>query len=255
MAFLPLPYSYPGLRRSKNPRSQGRMKFIGKVLSFLPFPRTGLVLGILFYFVAGSAPAEEPIKTLTAINTGDTAWVLASAAVVMLMTPGVGLFYGGMVRRKNVLGTIMQSFFLVALIGLQWVIWGYSVAFSPGNPFFGGLSWGMLNNLGAVSPNAPTIPHPAFVLFQAMFAIITPALITGPFAERVKFRGFVLFSLLWASLVYDPVAHMVWGGGFWAQHRGLDFAGGVVVHITAGFSALTLALLSGRRKGYGTVTM
>jgi Amt family ammonium transporter len=203
----------------------------------------------------GFAQTSTVAPAAVALNNGDTAWVLISAALVMLMTPGLGLFYGGMVRRKNVLGTIMQSFFLVALIGLQWVIWGYSVAFGPGNAYFGGLQWAFLNNIGPVNPNAPTIPHTAFVLFQAMFAIITPALITGAFAERVKFKGFILFSLLWAALIYDPICHWVWGGGFWAQKGGLDFAGGVVVHISAGFAALALAILTKPRKGYGRVGM
>ena len=211
--------------------------------------------GILLCLCAGSAGAQSAPIPVPLLSSGDTAWVLASAALVMLMTPGLGLFYGGMVRQKNVLGTIMQSFFLVALIGIQWVIWGYSTAFAPGNDFFGGFSWVMLKNLPGVSPHAPTIPHNAFILFQAMFAIITAALITGAFAERVKFKGFVLFSILWAALVYDPIAHMVWGGGYWAQRGGLDFAGGVVVHISAGFAALTLALLSGKRKDFGTVAM
>ncbi len=209
----------------------------------------------VFFVLTGTAFAQQSASAPGAINSGDTAWVLASAALVMLMTPGLGLFYGGMVRRKNVLATIMQSFFLVALIGIQWVIWGYSLAFSQGNDFVGGLSWTMLNGIGAVNSNAPTIPHYAFILFQAMFAIITPALITGAFAERVKFSGFILFSLLWATFIYDPVAHWVWGGGYWQQKGALDFAGGAVVHITAGFSALAMALMTRKRKGYGTVLM
>jgi Amt family ammonium transporter len=208
---------------------------------------------LILFSIAGAAQAQTPAST--AISAGDTAWVLASAALVMLMTPGLGLFYGGMVRRKNVLGTIMQSFFLVALIGVQWVAWGYSVAFGPGNDWFGGLSWAFLNHIPSINPAAPTIPHYALVLFQAMFAIITPALICGAYAERVKFKGFIIFSLLWAAIVYDPLAHMVWGGGFWAKQGGLDFAGGVVVHISAGFSALAVALLTGKRKGLGLEAM
>ncbi len=221
------------------------------------FKRISVCLGAgaVFFINGTGAFAQANSPAPSAINSGDTAWVLASAALVMLMTPGLGLFYGGMVRRKNVLATIMQSFFLVALIGVQWVVWGYSLAFSPGNNFVGGLSWTMLNGIGAVNPSAPTIPHYAFILFQAMFAIITPALITGAFAERVKFSGFILFSLLWATFIYDPIAHWVWGGGYWAQKGGLDFAGGAVVHISAGFSALAMALLASKRKGYGTVLM
>jgi Amt family ammonium transporter len=165
------------------------------------------------------------------------------------MTPGLAFFYGGMVRRKNVMATIMQSFFLVALISVQWVIWGYSLAFSPGNSYIGSLNWLFLHDMPAVNPAAPTVPHYAFMIFQAMFAIITPALICGAYAERVKFKGFVVFSLLWATFVYDPIAHWVWGGGFFSN--ALDFAGGTVVHMSSGYSALTLALLLGTRKGYG----
>ncbi len=216
-----------------------------------------------FFGLAVLATAQTPAAPVAAaapagpvISAGDTAWVLVSTALVMLMTPGLGLFYGGMVRRKNVLSTIMQSFFLVALISIQWVLWGYSTSFSPGTEYIGGLGWAFLRNIGPVSSNAPTIPHLAFILFQAMFAVITPALITGAYAERVSFKGFLLFSLLWAALVYDPICHWVWSsGGWWAKMGGLDFAGGVVVHISAGFSALALALLLGIRRGYGKETM
>jgi Amt family ammonium transporter len=200
---------------------------------------------------APAATAAAPAAP--AISAGDTAWVLASAALVLLMTPGLAFFYGGMVRRKNVMATIMQSFFLVALISVQWVVWGYSLAFAPGNSFWGGLSWLFLDNMPAVNPAAPTIPHYAFMIFQAMFAIITPALICGAYAERVSFKGFVVFSLLWATFVYDPIAHWVWGGGYFKD--ALDFAGGTVVHMSSGYSALTLALLLGTRKGYGRETM
>ena len=149
--------------------------------------------------VAAATPAAEPAAP--AISAGDTAWVLASAALVLLMTPGLAFFYAGMVRRKNVMATIMQSFFMVALISIQWVIWGYSLAFSPGNGFIGGLKWLFLDNIGAVNPAAPTIPHYAFMIFQAMFAIITPGLILGAFAERMKFAPFCFFSLMWATFV------------------------------------------------------
>jgi Amt family ammonium transporter len=151
------------------------------------------------------------------------------------------------------MATIMQSFFLVALISVQWVLWGYSVAFGPGSNFAGGFSWAMLNNIGAINSNAPTIPHLAYMIFQAMFAVITPALITGAFAERVSFKGFVVFSLLWASLVYDPIAHWVWGGGYFKD--ALDFAGGTVVHMSSGYAALTLALLLGPRKNFKKESM
>ncbi len=208
---------------------------------------------------AAAAPAAPAAPAPPKIDSGDTAWVLASAALVMLMTPGLAFFYGGMVRKKNVMATIMQSFFILCLVSVQWVIVGYSIAFGPGTfmggNWFGGLSWVMLNNMPAVSPLAPTIPHYAYMIFQAMFAVITPALITGGYAERVKFIGFVVFSLLWATFVYDPIAHMVWGGGYFCNLGALDFAGGTVVHMSSGYSALALALLLGTRKGYGKESM
>ena len=193
------------------------------------------------------------------INTGDTAWVLISAALVLLMTPALGFFYGGLVRRKNVLATIMHSFFILALISVQWVLWGYTLAFGPDKGgFIGGLDWIGLKGVGA-EPNldyAPTIPHSAFMVFQLAFAVITPALITGAFAERKRFKAFVVFSLLWATLVYAPVAHWVWGVGGWIREYGaLDFAGGTVVHITSGVSALVAALVLGKRVGFGKEKM
>ncbi|MBU2008281.1 MAG: ammonium transporter [Chloroflexi bacterium] len=193
------------------------------------------------------------------MNSGDTAWVLASAALVLLMTPGLALFYGGMVRKKNVVGTLMQSFIVIALISVQWVLWGYSLAFGPGRAgLIGGLSWVGLGGVG-LEPNpayAPTIPHQAFMVFQAMFAVITPALITGAFAERMKFKSFLVFILLWATLVYDPVAFWVWNPEGWLRKLGaLDFAGGTVVHISSGVSALAAAVVLGRRLGYGREPM
>lgn len=189
------------------------------------------------------------------MNSGDTAFVLISAALVMLMTaPGLAFFYGGLVRRKNVLSTMMQSFFLLCLISIQWILFGYSLAFGPDiGHFIGNLSWIGLKNVG-MSPNpdyAATIPHQLFMVYQMMFAVITPALITGAFAERIKFSTFAVFSLLWATLVYDPVCHWVWGTGGWLRIRGaLDFAGGTVVHVSSGVSALVCALMLGKRKGY-----
>ncbi|HTJ26354.1 MAG TPA: ammonium transporter [Candidatus Limnocylindria bacterium] len=187
------------------------------------------------------------------ISAGDTAWVLASAALVMLMTPGLGFFYGGLVRRKNVLSTVMHSFFILCLISVQWVLWGYSLAFGPdvkGLGIIGSLSWVGLNGVG-LAPNkdyAATIPHQAYMVFQMMFAVITPALISGAFAERKRFKAFVLFSLLWATFVYDPLAHWVWGHGGWLGKLGaLDFAGGTVVHISSGVSALVAAWVLGKR--------
>ena len=191
------------------------------------------------------------------INNADTAWILMSAALVMLMTPALGLFYGGLVRRKNVLATIMHSFFLLALISVQWVLVGYTLAFGPdagGLGIIGGLKWLGLQAL-TPAPNAdyaPTIPHGAFIIYQAMFAVITPALITGAIAERMRFKAFVLFSLLWATVVYDPIAHWVWGQGGWLRSLGaLDFAGGTVVHISSGMSALVAAAVLGRRLSSG----
>src|SRR6185369_16843216 len=190
------------------------------------------------------------------IDTGDTAWMLTSSALVLMMTaPGLALFYGGMVRRKNVLATLMQSFILMALISVQWVLFGYSLAFGPDlGGIVGSLRWIGLSSVG-VEPNADyaaTIPHQAFMVFQLMFAIITPALITGTFAERMKFSAFLLFSLLWATLIYDPLAHWVWGVGGWLRGLGaLDFAGGTVVHISSGTAALVAALLLGRRRVIG----
>jgi len=190
------------------------------------------------------------------LDSGDTAWVLVSSAFVLLMTaPGLALFYGGMVRKKNVLSVLMQSFVALCVVSLQWVLWGYSVAFSPDafGGLFGGFGWAGLNGVG-VEPNADyaaTIPHQAFMIFQMMFAVITPALITGAFAERMKFGGFLVFSLLWTTIVYDPIAHWVWGVGGWLRDLGaLDFAGGTVVHISSGASALAAALVLGKRKGY-----
>lgn len=196
---------------------------------------------------------------MDAINGADTAWVLVSTALVMLMTPALGLFYGGMVRGKNVLSTIMHSFFILALISVQWVLWGYSLAFGPDiGGIIGGLDWVGLNGVG-IEPNADyaaTIPHQAFMIFQMTFAVITPALISGAFAERKRFKAFVIFTLLWATLVYAPVAHWVWGVGGWIRNLGaLDFAGGTVVHITSGVSALVCALVLGKRIGYGKEAM
>jgi len=193
------------------------------------------------------------------INTGDTAWVLVSAALVLLMTAGLALFYGGMVRKKNVVGTLMQSFIVIALISVQWVLWGYSLAFSPGESgLIGGLSWVGLRGVG-LEPNpayAATIPHQAFMVFQLMFAVITPALITGAFAERMKFKTFLVFILLWATLVYDPIAFWVWNPEGWLRKLGaLDFAGGTVVHISSGVSALAAAVVLGKRLGYGREPM
>jgi Amt family ammonium transporter len=190
------------------------------------------------------------------MNAGDTVFVLLSAALVMLMTPGLALFYGGMVRSKNVLGTIMQSFVILGLVTLVWTLWGYTMAFGPDRAgIVGGLDWLGLRGVG-MEPSTTygtTIPHLAFMIFQCMFAVITPALITGAFAERMKFSAFLVFVLAWSTLVYNPLAHWVWGSGGWLGKMGaLDFAGGTVVHISSGVSALAAALIVGKRRGYGT---
>jgi Amt family ammonium transporter len=187
------------------------------------------------------------------INSGDTAWVLTSAALVMLMTPGLALFYGGLVRRKNVLSTIMHSVFILALVSVTWVLFGFTLAFGKdvnGWGIIGGLDYIGLHDVGVkpLTQYAPTIPGSAYMAFQMMFAVITPALITGAFAERKRFKAFVLFSLLWTTLVYSPIAHWVWGDGGWLHQMGvLDFAGGTVVHISSGVAALVAALVLGPR--------
>lgn len=187
------------------------------------------------------------------INAGDTAWVLASSALVLLMTaPGLAFFYGGMVRRKNILGVLMQCFMCLALISVLWVVYGYSLAFGKGNPFFGGLDWFMLKGVtgDANADYAATIPHTTFMIFQCMFAVITPALIIGSYAERMKFSAFLVFTTLWLTFVYCPIAHMVWGvGGFLNALGAKDFAGGTVVHINAGVAGLVTALYLGKRVG------
>lgn len=203
--------------------------------------------------VAGTAGAEAATPK---IDTGDTAWVLISSALVLAMlVPGLALFYGGLVRTKNVLGTIMQSFMILAVVSLLWMLFGYSLAFGPDKGgVIGGLDWVGLSGVGAEPHQTygPTIPHQAFMLFQLMFAAITPALITGAFAERKRFTSMVLFSSLWSVFVYMPVAHWIWGGGWLAKLGALDFAGGAVVHISSGVSALVCAIVIGRRQGYGT---
>ena len=237
--------------------------------------RTNLmgVWGVLSTLVATSLPAaaqtvEERLATAeaaigTAQTAGDNAWMLVCSALVLMMTgPGLALFYGGLVRRKNVLATMMQSFIMMVVVTVLWAIVGYSLAFAKGSPFIGGLDFLFLNGVGtAPSAYAATIPHLTFMVFQLMFAIITPALITGAFAERMKFSAMLLFCTLWVLVVYFPLAHMVWGdGGYLNAFLGgripaLDFAGGTVVHISSGFSALVCALYLGKRLGYPKTQM
>jgi len=203
---------------------------------------------------AHCVPAQVPLK----VDPGDTAWVLISTALVMLMTPGLAFFYGGMVGRKNVLGILMQCFTIFCIISVQWVLFGYSLSFAPGKSFWGGLSWVGLHGVGLepYGDYAATIPHQLFMIFQAMFAIITPALIIGAFAGRMKFSAFLVFMVLWATFVYDPICHWVWGIGGWLKNLGaLDFAGGTVVHINAGIAALMVALFIGKRNGMNNKTI
>lgn len=189
------------------------------------------------------------------VDSGDTTFVIFSAALVFIMTPGLAFFYGGMVRKKNVLNTVMNVFFVIAIVSIQWVLFGYSLSFGPDKGgLIGGLNWAGISGQILV-PNtdyAATIPQGAFIMFQLMFAIITPALITGSFAERMRFPAFLLFTLGWATLVYDPLAHWIWGMGGWLRNLGfLDFAGGTVVHISSGVAGLVTALVLGKRDGYG----
>ena len=195
---------------------------------------------------------------MSAIDSGDTAWMLISSALVMLMTPGLAFFYGGLVRHKNALSTIMHSFVAVAVVSIIWVLWGYSLAFGPDHwGLIGGLDWLGLRDVGQEpGPYSATVPHQAFMLFQLMFAIITPALITGAFAERAKFSTFLVFIVVWSTLVYSPVAHWVWANDGWLRQLGaMDFAGGTVVHINSGVAALAAALIFGRRIGFGREPM
>ena len=211
----------------------------------------GVAAGSLLGFAALTTPAWA--EDAAAIDSGDTTWLLVSSAIVLMMTaPGLALFYGGLVRRKNALATIMQCFILMAVMSIQWVLWGYTLAFGPDvGSVIGSLAWlGLVGVGGAPSDYAPTVPHQAFMIFQGMFAIITPALIAGAIADRMKFGAFLTFAVLWATLVYDPLAHWVWGGGWIGGMGALDFAGGTVVHISSGVSALVAAIVLGKRLGY-----
>ncbi|MBI3995776.1 MAG: ammonium transporter [Nitrospirae bacterium] len=198
-----------------------------------------------------AAPAEEAAPAPPTINSGDTAWLLTSSALVLAMTaPGLALFYGGLVRRKNVLGTMMHSFIALCLISVQWVLIGYSLAFGPDvAKIIGGLSYVGLSGVG--QDPFGTVPHLAFMVFQLVFAVITLGLITGAFAERMKFGAYIVFGLLWSTFIYDPLAHWVWGGGWLMALGALDFAGGTVVHISSGVSALVCAVVLGKRIGFG----
>ncbi len=229
-----------------------------------------LVLGLEMHDALAETLTKAPPKP----DGGDTAWMLVSAALVLLMTPGLAFFYGGFVRSRNILNTLMMSFILMAIVGVTWILWGYSLAFAEGNPFIGGLQWLGLNGVNArdvvgylakmayeTDPKTPvldsyaaTIPHQTFMMYQGMFAIITPALISGAIVERISFRVYVAFVLIWSTFIYSPLAHMVWGkGGFLGLYGGLgalDFAGGTVVHISSGVSALVAAILLKPRRAH-----
>jgi len=210
-----------------------------------------LLLAVLLVVLTGAGSADTGT-----INAADNAWVLISAALVLIMIPGVGLFYGGMVRKKNAISTIIFSFAIMGIISLQWILYGYTLVFGKDiSGLIGGLEFLGLNGVGMDVKEGLTIPSLTFMVYQSMFAVITVSLITGSYVERIKFSSFLVFSLAWATLVYDPIAHWVWGGG-WLQQMGvLDFAGGIVVHISAGVSAMAIAMVIGARKGFGTDPM
>ena len=234
--------------RKRERKRQGAFSAVGLTIAVA-------MVGALAVF-AGSAAMAQDVSHVLKIDTGDTAWVLTSTALVLAMTmPGLALFYGGLVRSKNILGTIMQSVVILCLVSLIWILVGYSLAFGPDKGgLIGGLEWAGLSGVGS-DPHptyGPTIPHQVFMLFQLMFAAITPALITGAFAERMRFSALLLFAALWSVLIYTPVAHWIWGGGWLGKMGALDFAGGAVVHISSGVSALVCAIVMGKRKGHGS---
>ncbi len=225
----------------------------GYVKKWVAMLGMGLVIGATSMVMAADSPPAPKLE----VNSGDTAWLMISTAMVMLMTPALAFFYGGLVRRKNILSVLMQCFMLLCLVSIQWVLFGYSLAFGPDiKGLIGNLSWAGLKDVGLTPHNiyGTTVPHQAFMMFQAMFAIITPGLIIGAFAERMRFTSFCVFSLLWITLVYDPVAHWVWADkgilGTLGGMGALDFAGGTVVHINAGMAALAAALVLGKRVGF-----
>ncbi|HII07499.1 MAG TPA: ammonium transporter [Methanotrichaceae archaeon] len=212
----------------------------------MELPLRKILLFTTLIGLVGTAAAES------AINPADNAWVMISAALVLIMIPGVGLFYGGMVRRKNAISTIIFSFAIMGIISLQWILIGYTLAFGHDiGGVIGGLDHLGLRGIGMEAMEGLTIPSLTFMIFQGMFAVITVSLITGSYVERIKFSSFLVFSLAWATLVYDPIAYWVWGGGFLSAMGALDFAGGIVVHISAGVSALAVVMVIGARKGFG----
>lgn len=242
--------------------------FFGFIQGFTPvFKKFVLIFGFFLLLSATLSESAFAQDAANPIDTGDTSWLLVSSALVLLMTPGLAFFYGGLVKSRNVLNTMMMSLLLMALVGVTWVLWGYSLAFAPtainpggdpaftANPIIGSLRWAFLNGVAFDQPDpvgyAPTIPHQVFMVYQMMFAIITPALISGAIVERVSFKAYFWFMLLWSTFIYSPLAHWVWGKGFIGVNIGaLDFAGGTVVHISSGVSAVVAAWVIGSRKGY-----
>ena len=250
-------------KRDCSSRHQGRLGVAGRTIVVMMLGTMVALTGSVAMAQDAPAPPAQTVagaaSPVLKIDTGDTAWVLTSSALVLAMTmPGLALFYGGLVRSKNVLGTIMHSVIILCLVSLMWILFGYSLAFGPDKGgVIGGLEWIGLSGVGS-DPHptyGPTIPHQVFMVFQLMFAAITPALITGAFAERMRFSALLLFAALWSVVVYTPVAHWIWGGGWLGKMGALDFAGGAVVHISSGVSALVCALVLGHRKGYGVEYM
>lgn len=245
---------------NRSRRRQGTLGVDGLTIAAVMLGALALFTGSVAMAQETPAPAVAGVATpVLKIDTGDTAWVLTSTALVLAMTmPGLALFYGGLVRSKNILGTIMQSVIILCLVSLIWILFGYSLAFGPDKGgVIGGLEWVGLSGVGS-EPHptyGPTIPHHVFMLFQLMFAAITPALITGAFAERMRFSALLLFAALWSVVIYTPVTHWIWGGGWLGKMGALDFAGGAVVHISSGVGALVCAIVIGQRKGYGAEYM
>ena len=241
------------LIKNKEKKTEKTKLRIRKVIIFSIILLATLVIGGVF---AANTTKFITVETLSAINKADTAFMIISSILVMLMTPALALFYGGMVRKKNVLGTIMQSFVALGVVSVIWFLYGYSLAFGGDIAnIIGNFDFLMLKNVGLSPSEGSTIPHQLFCLFQMMFACLTPALITGAFAERFKFKSYLLFLILWVTFIYCPLAHWVWGGGWISKIGGLDFAGGLVVHIASGAAALACCIMLGSRKGYKTENM
>ena len=240
------------LSKIKDEKTDKKKLRIKKVMIFIVVLLATLIIGSVF---ALRTTNMTGIEELTSINNADTAFIIISSILVMLMTPALALFYGGMVRKKNVLGTIMQSFVALGVVSVIWFLYGYSLAFGGDGNIIGNFDFVMLKNVSLAPSEGLTIPHQLFFIFQMMFACLTPALITGAFAERFKFKSYLLFLILWVTLIYCPLAHWVWGGGWISKIGGIDFAGGLVVHIASGAAALACCIMLGARKGYRTENM